>query len=254
MIWQVMQDPELGCNSYIVGDEISGTALVVDPLGALGAEAYVLTAQDLGLAITHVAETHVHADHASAARDLADALGIQLSLSHNAPAAYPFNPLQEGTVIALGSVNVTVWQTPGHTPDSVSFVVTDTLRGSEPWIVMSGDSLFVGDVGRPDLADATPEKIEEAARQQYDSVRRFLSLPDFVELHPAHYGSSPCGGLFMSKKPSSTIGYERRYNRMLQITDATEFVDQQLKLLKPPPAEAAALRAQNLGQEASVAQ
>ncbi|MDA8193840.1 MAG: MBL fold metallo-hydrolase [Thermaerobacter sp.] len=253
MIWNVLQDPTLGCNSYIVGDEMSGTALVVDPLGVLGAETYIMAAQDLGLSIAYVAETHVHADHMSAAGELVAALGLKVSLSHRAPASFPFNPLHEGDTLTMGPVAVDVWETPGHTPDSISFVVRDTLRGSEPWLVMSGDSLFVGDVGRPDLVDATPDKVQAAALDQFRSVHRLMELPDFTELHPAHYGSSPCGGLFMSKKPASTIGYERRHNRMLQTANAMEFVDQQLKLLKPPPEEAAALRAQNLGYGVAVA-
>jgi glyoxylase-like metal-dependent hydrolase (beta-lactamase superfamily II) len=112
---------------------------------------------------------------------------------------------------------------------------------------MTGDSLFVGDVGRPDLADADADAVRAAAAQQFQSVRRLMSLPDFVEVHPAHYGSSPCGGLFMSRKASSTIGYERRMNRMAQFTEEFPFIEQQLALLKPPPEEAAALRRRNLG-------
>lgn len=247
MIWTMLNDPALGCSSYLVGDEVSGTALVVDPLGALGADAYVLAAQDMGVAITHVVETHVHADHASAARELADALGLQVSLSHRAPAGFPFHPLHEGDRISLGSVSIEVWETPGHTPDSISLVVYDTLRGTDPWLVMSGDSLFVGDVGRPDLVDPNPDLIRQAAQDQFHSIHRFLTLPDFTELYPAHYGSSPCGGLFMNKKPHSTIGYERRYNRMLLIDDLNAFIEQQLVLLKPPPEQAATIRAANLG-------
>lgn len=248
MIWTVLNDANLGCNSYLLGDEVTGTALVVDPLGALGVDAYVLAAQDAGLSITQIAETHVHADHASAAQELADGLGLKVSLSHHAPASYSYDALRDGDTLTFGGVTVTVWETPGHTPDSISLLVTDTARGPEPWVVMTGDSLFVGDVGRPDLAEATPELIQRAAEDQFRSVRRFLALPDFTEVWPAHYGSSPCGGLFMSKRQNSTIGYERRYNRMLDITDPNVFVEQQLLLLKPPPPEAAQLRAQNLGR------
>lgn len=248
MIWTVLNDSNLGCNSYLLGDEVTGTALAVDPLGALGADAYVLAAQDAGLSITHIVETHVHADHASAAQELAEGLGLQVSLSHQAPAAYAYTPLRDGDTLTLGGVTVTIWETPGHTPDSISLLVTDSARGPDPWVVMTGDSLFVGDVGRPDLAEATSELIERAAEDQFHSVRRFLALPDFTEVWPAHYGSSPCGGLFMSKKQNSTIGYERRFNRMLDITDPTVFVEQQLMLLKPPPPEAAQLRAKNLGR------
>lgn len=248
MIWQPFRDPELGCSSFLLGDESAGVGMVVDALGALGPEAYILAAQDAGLAISYVVETHVHADHASAAEALARMLGVPVTLSQSAQAAFPMNPVEDGTHISLGALQVTVWETPGHTPDSISLVVRDLTRGDEPWLVMTGDSLFVGDVGRPDLADADPAAIREAALDQHASVLRLMTLPDFTELHPAHYGSSPCGGLYMSKKSESTIGYERRTNRMIAVSDPEEFVRLQLSLLKPPPAEAGRLRRINLGQ------
>ncbi len=229
---------------------MTGVGLVVDALGSVGPDAYILAAQEAGLAIGFVVETHVHADHASAAAGLADALGLPVTLSHKAEASFPMNPVQDGAEIALGSLVVTVWETPGHTPDSVSLIVRDKTRSDDPWLVMTGDSLFVGDVGRPDLVDAEPELIRRAAQDQYESVHRLMTLPDFTELHPAHYGSSPCGGLFMSKKPESTIGYERRTNRMLAIDDPDEFAALQLNLLKPPPPDAARLRKLNLGDPA----
>ncbi|MCL5116115.1 MAG: MBL fold metallo-hydrolase [Firmicutes bacterium] len=247
MIWQPLQDPELGCMSYIIGDPTSGEGIAVDPLGALGAEAYILAAQDLGLALVEVIETHVHADHASSAQELATALGIPHGLSHRAPASYAFHALKDGDVMALGQVSVTIWETPGHTPDSISLVVTDERRGQEPWLVLTGDSLFVGDVGRPDLADADPGAIRKASEDQYSSVHRLMDLPDYTEVWPAHYGSSPCGGLFMDKKPNSTIGYERRFNPFLNMGDLETFVAQQQRLLKPPPEEAQELRRRNLG-------
>jgi hydroxyacylglutathione hydrolase len=248
VIWLTLNDPARGCNSYLLGDEVTGTALAVDPLGALGPEAYVLAAQDLGLAIQHVVETHVHADHESAARELADALGIAVSLSHRAPVAFARRPLHDGEAITLGAIRVEVWETPGHTDDSLSLVVRDGRRGSDPWLVMTGDSLFVGDVGRPDLAEASPEAVREAAHRQFESIRRLMTLPDFTEVYPAHYGSSPCGGLFMSRKPQSTIGYERRFNRFVRIDDVDAFVDHVLSSLKPPPVDAPRIRTRNLGQ------
>lgn len=248
ILWQVLQDPANGCSSYVVGDETVAEAIVVDPLGAVGAEAYLLAAQELGVTITHIVETHVHADHLSAARELAALTGLTVSLGRAAPAVYPFRALADGDMLELGRLALTVWETPGHTPDSISLLVRDRLRGEDPWLVLTGDSLFVGDVGRPDLADPDPAQVEAAARQQFASVRRLMSLPDYVEVHPAHYGASPCGGLFMSAKPSSTIGYERRFNRMVQIPDPEAFVAQQLRLIKPPPEQAAALRGRNLGR------
>lgn len=247
MIWQPVQNPDLGCMSFILGDSVSGRAVVVDPLAAVGVESYILQAQDLGVTIVMVMETHVHADHASAAFALAEALDVPLALSHRAPATYPFDPLVEGRKVNLGQVEVTVWETPGHTPDSISLLVADLSRSVEPWVVLTGDSLFVGDVGRPDLVDADPEAIAAASRDQYHSVRRLMELPDYTEIWPAHYGSSPCGGLFMDKKPQSTIGYERRFNPLLNVADVEAFIDRQQQLLKPPPTDAAALRDRNLG-------
>ena len=252
MIWQVLNDPNLGCNSYLLGDETVGVGMVVDALGALGAEAYILAAQEAGLSIRHVVETHVHADHASAARELADLLGLSVTVGHRASPRFPVSAVHDGDEIRMGEIRVTVWETPGHTPDSISLVVRDLTRGTDPWLVLTGDSLFVGDVGRPDLVDPDPGQVRQAALDQFRSVRRIMTLPDFTEVHPAHYGSSPCGGLFMSRKPSSTIGFERRFNRLLAVDDAEAFVAQQLTLLKPPPEEAARLRAQNLGETVPV--
>lgn len=247
MIWVPLYDTTQGCSSYVIGDEVTGRAVVVDPLETVGVDNYLLTAQEWGLAISHILETHVHADHRSVARALAEAVGVEVGLSHRAPVTYPFRPLRDGDRLELGQVALEVWETPGHTEDSLSFLVYDRLRAPDPWMVLTGDSLFVGDVGRPDLAVATAQGAEAAAAQQYQSVRRLLSLPDYVEVHPAHYGASACGGLFMSKKPHSTIGYERKFNRLLQIDDVEAFVEQQLRLLKPPPEGAARIRSENLG-------
>ncbi len=251
MICVPLWDHAMGCASFLVGDDVVGQGLVVDPLGQLGADAYILEAADWGLAITAVVETHVHADHPSAARELADKLGIRVSLSHRAPVAYAVNPLHQDDAIDFGQVQVQVWETPGHTPDSLSLVVTDRTRSTEPWMILSGDSLFVGDVGRPDLVDAAPERIRQAAVDQYHSIHdKILTLPDTTELYPAHYGASACGGLFLSPKPVSTIGFERRWNRFVQLPDPEAFVEEVLMALKPPPAEAATIRAENLGRGA----
>ncbi len=253
MIFVPMWDGSLGCASFLLGDEAQGQAMVVDPLGNLGADSYILGAAELGLEITAIVETHVHADHHSAARELSQKTGVPVSLSHRAPVAYDFNPLRQNDTIDLGHVKAVVWETPGHTPDSISLVVTDATRASEPWLILSGDSLFVGDVGRPDLADPTPEMVKAAALDQFHSIRdKILTLPDTCELYPAHYGASACGGLFLSSKPVSTIGYERRWNRFVQFTEPDEFVEQVLMLLKPPPESAAAIRAENLGVAAPV--
>lgn len=245
MIWQTLQNPDLGCSSYIIGDEVTGQGLIVDPLGALGVDQYVLAAQDLGVDVQMVVETHVHADHASCAHALAEGLGVPHGISRHAPATFEHQDLADQQVLTFGMLSVEVWETPGHTPDSLSFIIRDLRRGTNPWAVLTGDSLFVGDVGRPDLADADDTAIRQASKQQHASVHRLMSLADGVELWPAHYGSSPCGGIFMNKSPHSTIGYEREVNPFLSM-DKDAFVEQTLQLLKPPPENAAELRRQNL--------
>lgn len=249
MIWKILRDETLGCSSYLLGDEVSGDGMVVDPLESIGSTEYIMTAQDLGLTINHVVETHVHADHKSAARELSDSLGLKVSFGSNANVNYDFEPLAEGQKIKLGSVEVEVMETPGHTFESISLVVRDLQRGEGPMLVMTGDSLFVGDVGRPDLQDAGEEVIKEASRQQFHSIKKIFSLPDYTEIFPAHYGASKCGGLFMSKKPTSTVGYERKFNLLAIISNENEFVERQMKLLKPPPDEAREIRAVNVGIE-----
>lgn len=249
MIWKVIRDEALGCNSYLLGDEVSSAGMVVDPLGNIGGSEYILTAHELGISIEHIVETHIHADHPSAALELSRDLGIPITFGKGATVNYEFNPVGDGDEISLGSVTVRVIETPGHTPESISLVALDSMRGDDPLLVMSGDSLFVGDVGRPDLVDASDDKVKEFSGYQYESIRKIMKLPDYTELYPAHYGASKCGGLFMSKKPSSTIGYERRNNVFAKMDDKGKFVDMQMKLLKPPPDEAAEIRAGNIGSK-----
>jgi hydroxyacylglutathione hydrolase len=249
LVFEPILDPTLGCASYILGDDSVGSAAVVDPLEAVGVDTYIVRAAEAGLTIEHVIESHVHADHASAGPALAAALGLPVSLHAGARPTYASRPLADGDEIRLGGLSLTVWYTPGHTPDSISLVVTDRARADEPWFVLTGDALFVGDVGRPDLVDGAGEAaVRDAARDLYRSLHeRLLTLPDHVEVYPAHYGASACGGLFMSRKPWSTIGFERRANRALQAPDADRFASHVLALVKPPPPEAGALRRRNLG-------
>ncbi len=254
MVLLPLTDPEGGCASYIVGDETSGEALVVDPLDSLGLDAYVLALAEAGLKARLVVDSHVHADHRSAAAALARVLSIPVGLHHAAPAAFPFQALHNGDRLALGQLDALVLETPGHTPDSISLVVTDRARGPEPWAVLTGDALFVGDVGRPDLAADDEAGARAAARVLFGTLHdKFLTLPDTVEIYPAHFGGSSCGGLFLSRKASSTIGFERRHNHLLQIAPRDAFVERVLALRKPPPADAAALRRRNLGEATTAA-
>ncbi len=245
MIWLTMHNPELGCSSYVIADEVTGQGLIVDPLAAVGTEAYVLAAQDAGVDVTMVVETHVHADHESCASELAAALDVPHAISVHAPAVFAHRDLSDKELLEFGMLTAEVWETPGHTPDSISLIIRDLRRGTTPWAVLTGDSLFVGDVGRPDLADADDGAIQSAARTQYQSIHRLMELNDGTEVWPAHYGSSPCGGIFMNKSPHSTIGYEREANPFLTMDEDT-FVDQTLRLLKPPPENAQQTREKNL--------
>jgi hydroxyacylglutathione hydrolase len=178
--------------------------------------------------IEAVVSTHVHADHRSAARELAAATGAPLYYHRSAELANPFSPLDDGSEVSLGNVVIEVLHTPGHTPESISLLVTDRTRAREPWMVLTGDTLFVGDVGRPDFGG------DEAGRALHASLERLLSLPDHVEVYPAHISGSPCGRA-MSGKPSSTIGFERRYNAALQHPDRASFVGALFEGIPPKP-------------------
>jgi hydroxyacylglutathione hydrolase len=185
--------------------------------------------------------THIHADHRSGERNLAACTEAPIYLHESADVAFPFTPLVDGATLVLGNVAIEVLHTPGHTPESISLLVTDRTRGPEPWLVLTGDTLFVGDVGRPDLGG------EGAAAALYDSLhRKLLSLPDQVEVYPAHISGSPCGRA-MSGKPSSTIGFERRYNAALQHPDHTAFAEALFTDLPPTPESFSATIAMNRG-------
>jgi hydroxyacylglutathione hydrolase len=238
MIFRQILRSESGCASYLLGCPRSGEAIVVDPLADLGAGAYALEAADRGLRITHVVDTHIHADHRSAAQELARATGARLALPAGASVEYPFHPLAEGDTLVIGGVRLRVLHTPGHTPESICLLGADTARSEEPWFLLSGDTLFPGDVGRPDLLlddmDAG-ERTAAQARDLYNSLFRLLELDDIVEVYPGHFGGSACGGVNMSGKPASTIGFERRWNLALQHHDAAGFVRFVLETLRPQP-------------------
>jgi glyoxylase-like metal-dependent hydrolase (beta-lactamase superfamily II) len=170
--------------------------------------------------ITHVIDTHVHADHRSGGPALAKKVGAPYCLHDSADVALAFEPLRDGQQVELGNTRVKVLHTPGHTPESISLVVTDLRRGTEPWFVLTGDTLFVGAVGRPDL----PGRARENAGELYDSIHeKLLTLPDDLEVYPGHFSGSVCGA-GMSGKPSSTIAFEKRWNTLLSKSRA-EFVE-----------------------------
>jgi hydroxyacylglutathione hydrolase len=207
---------DLGCASYMVAD--GGEAVVIDPKWEV--EEYLKAAEENGFRISHILETHNHADHLSGKGRLAKATGAKIHISKDARVEYEHESLEDGDVLELGSVRIVAVATPGHRPEHTSFLVEDTGRSEEPWVVITGDSLFVGDLARPDLA----VEPEEGARGLFQSLRRLADLKDFVEVRPGHIGGSLCGGTGMSQKPDSTIGFERRFNRYLSVEDEEEFV------------------------------
>jgi len=218
---------------------------VVDP--QLDIEPYLEAAEQKSMRITHIFETHVQADHLSGARRLADATGAPVIFHKSAPVGFPHVDVEDGERHDLGNVSLAILHTPGHTPDSVSILVTDKTRAPEPWFVLTGDTLFSGGVGRPDLFDVGSETA--FAEELHDSLySKILRLPDHIEVFPAHFGGAACGkGL--SGKPGSTIGFERRFNPALRLTSKSEFVQFVLADLPPQPETFAENRRRNLSEE-----
>jgi len=230
MIFRQITHDDLGCASYLVGDEHAGVAAVVDPRFEI--DEYLSLARYMGVRIEHVLETHNHADHVSGHGRLAAATGATIHIHREAAPDYAHEPFDDGWELELGTLRIRALHTPGHRPEHTSFALIDTHRSEQPWAVLTGDTLFVGDVARPDLA---VEK-SAGARGIFRSLRdRLLTLPDSCEVWPAHLGGSMCGGPGMDLKISSTIGYERASNPVLGITDEDEFVGQALAKLGPQP-------------------
>jgi glyoxylase-like metal-dependent hydrolase (beta-lactamase superfamily II) len=206
MIFRQLTHDDLGCASYLIGDEDAGVAAVVDP--RLDIDGYLRLARYLGVRLEHVLETHTHADHVSGHGRLAAATGATIHIHRDAGAEYPHEPFDDGWELELGALIVRAVHTPGHRPEHTAFALIDTARGDEPWALLGGDSLFVGDIARPDLA----VEREAGARGIFRSLHeRVLALPDTCELWPGHLGGSMCGGPGMDLKVASTIGFERAH-------------------------------------------
>lgn len=226
--------------SYLLGCGGQATGAVVDPIGDIAP--YLKAAEATGMRIRYVIDTHVHADHISAGRALAEATGGEYVLFSEVEADFPFRAVRDGDVLELGNVSVEVLHTPGHTPEHISLLVTDRTRSDEPWFVLTGHTLMVGDLGRTELASSA----EEGAKALYRSAQRLKELPDHVEVLPGAYSGSVCGRS-LSGKPTSTIGFEKRFNKAFRIRDESEFVAAMTADIPPPPPEAARTRAANAG-------
>ena len=237
MIFQQFRHEAGGCLSYLIGCTQRQVCAVVDAQHVI--EPYLQYAADRRMKITHIFETHAQADHLSGAKKLSQATGAPVYFHESAKAAFPVEKIREGSEIAVGNILLKTLHTPGHTSDSISILVIDTTRSREPWLVLTGDTLFVGDTGRPDL--------DGSAELLYDSIwQKLLTLHDSVEIYPTHFAGSSCGK-DMSPKPSSTIGFERRFNPSLQVRDKKEFVEFVMANLPVQPPRFEKVRMYNLG-------
>ena len=219
MLFRQFVDDDLGCASYLIGDESSGTAVVIDPAYAI--EQYLAEAKKQKARLVRVLETHTHADHVSGHGRLALEHDLPVSVHPEAEAQFDHDALDDGQELEVGEVTIRVVHTPGHRPEHCCFAVIDRSRGGEPWLLITGDSLLVGDAARPDLATAA----DEGAHGMFRSLQRLLELPDGVQVYPGHVAGSLCG-TGMSSMHSSTIGFERRFNHKLELVELseTEFV------------------------------
>jgi len=231
MLFRQVIHEDLGCASYLIGDPSAGVAAVVDPQWDI--DPYLRLSSLHDVRIGYVLETHNHADHVSGHGRLAGIAGASIHINAKADVEYPHEPFDDGWVLRIGEVEIEAIATPGHRPEHTSFLLRDRTRGDEPVAILTGDSLFIGDVARPDLAiDA-----EEGARQIFASISgRLLTLPPAVEVWPGHLGGSMCGGSALDHKSSSTIGFEADHNRFARFPDAESFVANALgKLGERPP-------------------
>jgi hydroxyacylglutathione hydrolase len=243
MLVRRFYDPKLAQASYLIGAMDTGDAVVIDANRHI--DQYLRAAAEEGVRVTHVTETHIHADYLSGSRELAAETGATLLLSDEGGPdwRYAFAEaanavlLKDGHTFAVGSVRLDVMHTPGHTPEHVTFLVTDTQVATEPLAAVTGDFIFVGDVGRPDLLERAARvagTMDAAARALFHSLQRFKKLPDFIQLWPGHGAGSACGKA-LGAVPQTTLGYERRFNWAFKVDDEQSFVDQVLAGQPDPP-------------------
>src|SRR5215207_2802481 len=235
MYFKQFHDERCGCASYLVASRQSHEAAIIDPSIAL--EEYDTLLAQRNFRLRHAIDTHIHADHVSGARRLAAKHGGEVCLHEGAQVAYPFRPLQDGEELALGQLRLRVLHTPGHRPELISILVVNPERSPEPSMVLTGDSLLVGDVGRPDFGGGD-------ASAQYESVTKLLRLPDWVAVFPGHF-EGPCGK-GMCGRPSTTIGFERLYSPLLHL-DRDPFVSALTNGIPARPLNMTAIEATNRG-------
>ncbi len=236
---QYLHETPVIAASYLLGCGGKAKGVVVDPVAEPAF--YQAEAERLGMNILYVIDSHVHADHLSTGRELARLSGAAYVLHSSVPIHNVYK-IEDGDRLELGNVQLTVWHTPGHTPEHLTLLVTDKTRSAEPWLVLTGHTLMVGDMGRTELASSA----EEGAKALFMAAQRLKTLPDFVEVYPGAFSGSVCGRA-LSGKPASTIGFEKHFNKAFRMTNENEFISLMLKDIPPRPANFETIRASNLG-------
>jgi glyoxylase-like metal-dependent hydrolase (beta-lactamase superfamily II) len=244
LLFRQLLNDDTGCASYLLGCATHGQLAVIEPHVDL-VDDYIALAEAQGIPIVAVLDTHVQADHVSGLPELVSRTGARAYLPASTGVDFDHHPLADGEVVKLGNTEIQAVATPGHSLAHHAYLVTDRRRGNEPWLVLTGDALLVGDAGRPDLHAQGERTAEEMARTLYRSItERLLTLPDHLVLYPSHYSGSVCGrGL--SANPISTVGFERRYNDALRFTSEEGFVRALLEDVPPAPEQQAAIVAAN---------
>src|SRR5687767_7896979 len=253
MLLRRFYDPKLAQASYLIACGRSGEAIVIDP--NRDAEQYMHAANGEGVRIAFVTETHIHADFVSGSRELAARTSARLYLSREGGAEWSYDFAKadgaalvgDGDTIDVGNIRLSVMHTPGHTPEHVTFLVTDRAVADDPMGAVTGDFVFVGDVGRPDLLERAAKvegTMRASARALFASLKRFSALPDWLQIWPGHGSGSACGK-GISAVPHSSLGYERRFNWAFAIADEDEFVRQVLEGQPEPPAYFAEMKRVN---------
>jgi hydroxyacylglutathione hydrolase len=246
MYFRQLLNDETACASYLLGCKTHSRFAVVDPHVDL-VDDYIALAEGQGIPIVAVLETHLHADHVSGLPELVARTGATAYLPEGAGVDFDHHALRDGEVVELGNTEIEAVSTPGHAPAHHAYLVTDHRRGDDPWMVLTGDALLVGDAGRPDLHAHGDQTAKEMATTAYRSLaERLLTLPDHLLLFPGHYSGSVCGrGL--SANPASTLGFERQHNSALQFDSEDEFVEALTKDIPPAPERQAEIVAANRG-------